>query len=97
MLCLNNTGFETEGGVRTICLVIPGEVSANLPGAGQLRVLVRPDEVAELDRVFALVCDHAGVDETCAILLVRRPEATDPSLGVEQGHMKAAPGRIVEQ
>ena len=97
MLCLDNIGSEAEGGIRTICLIIPGKVPANMPSAGQLRVIVGPGEVAELDRVFALVCDHAGVDKTCAILLVRRPEATDPSLGVEQGHMKAAPRRIVQQ
>jgi hypothetical protein len=47
--------------------------------------------------VLALVCYHAGVDEACAILAVRRPEATDAGLAVEEGHVEGAPGRIVEQ
>jgi hypothetical protein len=39
-LRLDNTGTEAESRVRAVGLVIPGKVLANLPGAGQLGVVV---------------------------------------------------------
>lgn len=94
---LFDASSKNELCARAIRLEIAIKIAADLPCSWKLGRALWPSEVTKLYRVFALVCYHKGMYKAAAVIALRRPEAANTGLRVEQSHFKSTAWRIMQK
>lgn len=67
---------KVEFGVPAVSIMVSLEIASNMPSSGKFGGVVGPGQVAELDRVFALVSYHERVNKSGVVILFRGPKTT---------------------